>query len=95
MSNNTKRALRRYKTYVHAKNQQKIHLDTFWENDDDRLSFTKNLGKYKKQNAMDCGQTNCIHCGNPRNHKAFCYKWTYTLQEQKSDINYREQLSSL
>lgn len=78
MKDKTKRSLRRYKTYIHAKRQLSIRLksDTINEHPD----YHYQLGRYKKQNALDCGQPRCS-CGNPRNHKWDSKKNTLTLQE--------------
>lgn len=83
MKNKTKRSQRRYKTYIHAKKQLQIKKNSYHIYDDfDYWIFQ--LGRYNKRNALDCGQSKCSMCGNPRNHKWNSKKNTLTLQELKS-----------
>lgn len=41
------------------------------------------LHRYSKHHAMDCGQTGCVLCGNPRHNKAFKTKDKLTIQEKR------------
>lgn len=78
MKNKLKRSIRRYKTYLHAKKQLQIRLGSHTINNNYDKHYQ--LGRYKKQNALDCGQPKCS-CGNPRNHKWDSKKNTLTPQE--------------
>lgn len=84
---NKKRALRRYLTYIHAKKQQEINN---FHNID-----TMHLGYFKKQNAMDCGNSKCFLCGNVRKSKKRNPKDRITLQELKQNINYAQQIKDI
>ena len=84
---NKKRALRRYLTYIHAKKQQEINYLHKGE--------YINSGYFKKQNAMDCGVSKCIGCGNPRKSKKRKPKDRLTIQELKQNINYSQQIKDI
>ena len=70
-----KKALRRYNTYIKALKQLKISGRT-----------DLSLGYFKKQNAMDCGNSKCFLCGNPRRTLKLV-----TFQELKSKDVYDSQ----
>jgi hypothetical protein len=79
-----KKSKRRYNTYLKAKKQKNISLNKEVE-----------LGYFFKQNAMDCGNSKCVLCGNPRKHKKFSKNETLTKQEKLSDIIFKEQKKDL
>jgi ribosome-associated protein YbcJ (S4-like RNA binding protein) len=77
---NKSRGLRRYLTLNHSKKQQKIN----YLHKEEYIS----LGYFKKQNAMDCGITKCIGCGNPRKSNKLNKKDKITIQEKRFNLKY-------
>tara|TARA_B100000700_G_C15063470_1_gene867710 strand:+ start:9250 stop:9504 length:255 start_codon:yes stop_codon:yes gene_type:complete len=75
-----KRALRRFKTKVKAEKNLKVLK---------QKSHTNNktsLGYFYKQHPMDCGNSKCCLCGNPRKNKKV--KEDLTIQEKKAYEKY-------
>lgn len=57
-----KRALRRYNNYIKAKKQ--IELLSIYN-----IETQKSLGYYVKHNSLNCGNSKCYYCCNPRRNK--------------------------
>lgn len=57
-----KHSKRRAKTFAAAKRQQKIATRF----DPDPYTEGKELGRFMKRHALDCGNSKCIICGNSR-----------------------------
>lgn len=76
------RAQRRFKTFVSAKKQQLIARQ--------HGQAIPELGRFKKQNAMDCGNPRCFLDGNPRKNGS---KDRLTVQELRFAEKARTELS--
>tara|TARA_B100002019_G_C21133722_1_gene529636 strand:- start:67 stop:324 length:258 start_codon:yes stop_codon:yes gene_type:complete len=75
------RALRRFKTQLKAKKK----LKSLKQNPHMDYNF-KSLGYFYKHHPMDCGNSKCCICGNPRKNKKV--KEDLTIQEQKAYEKY-------
>lgn len=59
------------------------------------MEYNIPLGRFKKQNAMDCGNPKCCLCGNPRKSKKLNKQEYLTLQEKIADIKIEFELKNL
>lgn len=84
MERNNKRSKRRYINYLKAKKQ--LNLLKMYDTVPDKLV----IGKYKKQNALNCGRAACCMCTNPRRISGYL-----TLKEILADLNYKENLEEV
>lgn len=59
-------ATRRHRDEVAVKKQLKIAKGAYYIGDPNDMSFIKQPHRLSKHHAMNCGNPNCVMCGNPR-----------------------------
>lgn len=87
------RAQRRHDTKKYVNKQKRIHKLTYQHQCGESYEITpRMLGWWRNHSVYDCGKSQCQMCMNERRCKWNTLRAQRTLQENKSEDSYHEQL---